>query len=35
MTLFDENESFELSDYDPSWPQRFEEESALISYNFV
>ena len=30
MTSFDENESFELSDYDPGWAQRFEEESALL-----
>lgn len=31
MDQFNANESFELSEYDPQWPQRFAQESTLIA----
>jgi GrpB-like predicted nucleotidyltransferase (UPF0157 family) len=31
MTEFNENETFDLADYDPNWPVIFERESSLIS----
>ena len=30
MNTFNENESFELSDYDPNWPRLYEQESDRI-----
>jgi GrpB-like predicted nucleotidyltransferase (UPF0157 family) len=31
MAEFNENESFDLADYDPGWPSLFESESELIT----
>ena len=31
MPEFNENESFELSDYDPAWPRMFQEEAPRIA----
>ncbi len=31
MVQFNENETFELADYDPRWPELFDRESTLIA----